>query len=220
MDWSRILGLGLFLFAPLLTSGCGDLTAGGLGEVEVYATADEGGSPSGTSADNRAAGPRGSPAAGGRAPASAEHGAAAEGQLIARLQVYLRSEEDGQWLELTDGIRDLTLDLSGGAERRVAVRFVSTGRYSRLRVVFHDVEAFVTGGLIVGGLPFTGTVTVDFGAEGTLDVEREVLLEIERDDAVDLLLNLNADAWLPTLSLVTRTVAAVELESALGVRVR
>lgn len=194
------------LALALALGGCGELTSGGLGEVEVYATADE----------EEASQPTSAPAL--RAPGTSEL-LLAEGQLAVRFQVFLQADSDGQWIELTDGVRDLTLTLSGGGERRAGVRFVSAGRYSRLRVVFHELEAFVTGGLIVDEVPVTGAIDVDLGA-GTLTVEREVLIEVEGDERLDLLIDLNADVWLPTLSLATRTVAGAQVAEALAVRAR
>lgn len=187
------------------SGGCGELTSGGAGEVEVYAVADESGTGDGTA-----------PSAAASAPAAAR---AAEGQLAVQLQLFLRADSDGRWVELSDGVRDVTLELGGGGERRVAVRFLASGFYSGFRVVFHGVQAFVTGGVTVEGLPFTGTATVDLGS-GTLTVEREVLVAIEDEASIDLVLDLNADLWLPTVSPATRLVAAAALESAVAVRLR
>ena len=212
----------------LVFAGCGDLTAGGLGEVEVYATSDDPGGAPATAVAPMAAVPVGvagddpSPHA---APSLAHASQTAalslfEGLLATEIRVYLQSDASSQWLELTDGVRDLTLDLSGNVERRVAVKFVDAGRYTRLRVVFSRVEATVLGGLIIGGVPVTGPITVDLGAQGSLTVEREALVEVEGDQALDLVLDLNVDVWLPTASILTRTVAASALSNALALRVR
>jgi hypothetical protein len=208
------------LTCAVLIAGCGDLTAGGLGEVEVYGTADESGaSPAASTTpsaylDRRDAGD--TPA---RTP-SAAVASVFSGVFAAQMQVYLQADGTAQWVEITDGVRDLTLDLAGGLERRIAVRFVDSGRYSRLRVVFHRVETTVLGGLVVGGVPLTGQITVDLGAQGSVTVERDVLVEVQRDEGIDLVLDLNVDVWLPTVSVLTRTVSAAALRDALSVRVR
>jgi hypothetical protein len=207
--WSRA---SYVLSGALILAGCGDLTAGGLGEVEVFGTADDPGAP-----------PPSAAMQGAPTVSSSDALAAAsifEGLLAAEMQVYLLNDVSGQWVEITEGVRDLTLDLRGLIERRVAVRFLDAGRYTRLRVLFHSVEASVLGGLIIGGVPLTGQITVDLGALGTLPVEREVVVEIEREESVDLVLDMNVDVWLPTVSVITRTVAGSALRDALAVRVR
>lgn len=214
MNRTRTVRGALLLSGAALLGGCGELTSGGLGEVEVYATAND--PEAEPSASTRAV----APAVGDRPPIARQSAAEAEGLLIAELQAYLRSDATEEWVEITDGPRDLTIDLEGRTERRAGVRFVTAGRYSRFRVVFHRVEADVTGGLIVDGLPILGTVTVDLGAQGTLTVERDVVLDVPADGAVDVVLYLNAGVWLPTLSVPTLTVAAAAFRDAVGVRVR
>jgi hypothetical protein len=194
-----------------------------VGEVEVWATADD--PQTSSAAAQRSA----SPAAGafdasGALPSAtsgaAREGSAADGQLTAQLRVYLRGARTGEWIEISDGVRDITLDLNGQAERRVGVRFLDSGRYSGCRVVFTRVEANVTGGLIVGGVPILGLVRVDLGTQGTLTVERGLVLDVEARREQDIVLDLAANTWLPRLSLTTRTVAAAALRDAVGVRVR
>jgi hypothetical protein len=136
------------------------------------------------------------------------------------MRVYLQSDATGQWTEVTEGIRDLTLDLRGHTERRVGIKFVEGGRYTRFRVVFSRVQAVVIGGLVVGGVPISGEVNVDLGAQSSLTVEREVLIEVERDGALDVVMDLNASTWLASLSVVTLTVPGAALAEAVAVRVR
>jgi hypothetical protein len=174
----------------VLLWGCGDLTQSGFGEVEVYAIADA------------------------SIPSQAP-----EGLLAVEMRVYLQPDGTTQWTEITNGVRDLTLDLRG-SERRVAVQFLSAGRYTRLRLVMQRVEASVSGGLVVGGAPVTGQVSVELGPQGSLAIERELLLELRGDGAADLVLDLNADEWLPTVSPATRTVSGVTLADVLAVRTR
>src|SRR5688572_1508099 len=128
MKVSKVLRMGVALAFGVSGAACSDLVTGGLGEVEVFAAADERTSS-------------------GRAPA--------EGIVSAQVRVYLLSDESGQWAEVTDGVRDLTLDLRG-TERRVGIKFLSSGRYSRFRAVFSRVQAVIVGGLVVGGMPING----------------------------------------------------------------
>jgi hypothetical protein len=212
----------IMLLVPLLMA-CGELTSGGVGDDEVWATADEQGTPS-------ASPPPGSSAVvppaygweshGTPSAASSRESAAAAGVLTAQLRVFLRSDLTGEWIEITDGVRDLTLDLDGSSERRVGVRILEGGRYTGLRIVFHRVEANVTGGLIVGGIPIVGLVSVDLGGLGTLTVERSLLLDLEAGGSQDVVLDMGASTWLPTLSLLTRIVAGAAFSNAIAVRVR
>jgi len=176
-------------------SSCTDLTSGGLGEVEVYASAHD-------------------PSSGG------QESAPAEGTLLLSVRTYVQADGTGEWLELTAGPQDISLDLRGAIERRAGVRFVSDGRYTRFRVVFEQVTATLTGGLVVGGEPLLGQVTVDMGDGGALVVERELALDVRGGASVDLWMNLNAQIWLATASPVSRTVAASALRDAVALRVR
>jgi hypothetical protein len=201
----RALG---FLSLALL-SACGELTSGGVGEVEVYTTAED---PQPTAASSRA------PSGGMGAPESPS--ALVEGQLLVELQTYVRSEASGDWIEITDGFRTLTLDLRGGSESRVAAKTLAAGRYTAFRAVFRRVEASVAGGLIVGGVPVLGAVRVDMEPSGSVTVERPISLELETDGSADVILGLRASTWLASTSLVTRTVASAAFSSATTVRVR
>jgi hypothetical protein len=203
-----------------LSAGCGELTSGGVGEVEVWTTADDPQSGAATSAPAPSQSVVAGPGEGSPAPSPAVGSTrAADGILTAQLQAYLRAEGTGEWIEITEGVRDITMDLDGMSERRAGVRFLSSGRYTGFRVVFQRVEANVTGGLVVGGVPVLGTVRVALGAQG-LTVERDLVLEVVARGAHDVVLDLGADIWLPQLSLVTRTVAAEQFQSAVGIRVR
>jgi hypothetical protein len=216
MKRTELSRLARAMTCALLLAACGDLTAGGLGEVEVYATADDTAGP-----PSKATTPsEGAAAAPAYRASEASSSSLFDGLLAAQMQVYLQNDASGQWIELTEGVRDLTLNLRGDDERRVAVKFVDSGRYTRLRVVFRRVEATVLGGLVIGGVPLTGQITVDLGAQGSLTVEREMLLEVDDDESVDVVMDLNVDVWLPTASVLTRTVAGAALAGALSVQVR
>jgi len=191
----RLAGATFAALAMVLLSSCADLTSGGLGEVEVYVAAHD--------------------------PTSGGPGAAPEvGALLLSVRTYLQADGTGEWLELTAGPQDISLDLGGAIERRAGVRFVSDGRYTRFRAVFQQVTATPTGGLIVDGEPLLGPVTVDMGDGGALVVERELALDVRGGSSVDLFMNLNAQVWLATASPVSRTVAGAALRDAVALRVR
>jgi hypothetical protein len=61
---------------------------------------------------------------------------------------------------------------------------------------------------------------VDLGVQGTLTVDRNLVLDVGASGGPDVVLDMAASTWLPTLSLVTRTVTGASLASAIAVRVR
>jgi hypothetical protein len=101
-------------------------------------------------------------------------------------------------------------------EPRVAAASVPAGVYDALTVRFSDVTANVTGGLEIDGLPFTGVVEVDLGGP-SLDVTKALALAIDDGERVELLVDLNADVWVPMLDLVTHLVAAGDFATAVTV---
>jgi len=207
----------VFLLLLGALPACGELTSGGFGETEVYATADD--DPE-SDALARSSAPR---LQGAAPPAPGANSAAVlalEGSLETRLQVFLRTDASASWVEITDGPVDLTLDLDGEPDESAGENQVSAGSYSHVRVVFHRVEALVTGGLVVEGVPITGEVGVELGSGGTLTVERDVDVEVVADGSLELLVDLNASVWLPAASLVTRTVAGAVFQGAVHVRER
>jgi hypothetical protein len=179
--WRRCVLAGLL--AGVLT-GCGDLTSGGVGEVDVLLSSGE---------------LEAEPAT-GAGVAAALSTTSIEGTLSVRVQVHLGQGPD-RWRELTDGVQQLELDLADPAPIELARREIREGRYDRVRMVFGRVEAEVARGLSVDGDSVTGRVPVDLGIEGRLQVEREVSIDVRSGEPVEIVIELKAADWLRRLDI-------------------
>jgi hypothetical protein len=177
-----------------------DLAVGGLGEVEAYLAADDA-----SSLARSASGPSAGPL-----PV-----VQADGFIRAELRAYLRREATGEWVEITSGLRDLTLSLRDD-ERRAGVRFFDEGVYSRFRIDFELVEANVLS-RDVPSIPL-GITRVSLGTSGVLSIERDVFVNVSTSSGVDLVVELGASTWLPTAS--GGVVSSNAFRNALTVRVR
>jgi hypothetical protein len=203
-------------FAALVMSAflaaCGNLTAGGFGEAQVYGSGDADESPAPV--------PPPAPApsyAGAAGPLPAGAGLV-EGSLQARLDLAL-IDDDGSVIALTSGVIDAQLDLDGSQTPLLVERLVPAARYSAIRVRFSEVSATVLSGLVIGGIPYVGPVTVDIGAS-PFEVQIPVAFELARGGEVRLLLDLNSDAWLLALNVLTQVVTAVDFGASIDVTVR
>ncbi|HEU0054012.1 MAG TPA: hypothetical protein VFQ39_12590 [Longimicrobium sp.] len=144
---------------------------------------------------------------------------ASRGSVEFRARVYVRSSAGG-WAELTDGaFQRASVDAGGhGSSQIFAGSRVEAGTYDRVRMVFDEVNADITASVTVGGASLTGNVSVATG--DSLVVERTIQAQASAGFTTQLLLNLNADAWLSRVNLATRTVSAADFASAIGVEVR
>lgn len=207
-------------------AGCGNLTAGGIGEASVSMSGDapDDPAPAPQPAIVSSTAPAGSDGASGgwtlagsslAGPMLAEE---AEGQLEADLTVYLVSA-DGEPTAVTDGEVEVRLDLDGVEEPEIASRQVTATGYTALRMVFTDIEVEVDAGLVIGGQTVADTIDVEFeGME--LVVEKPVAVEVREGQRVELLIDLNAQAWLQAVDPVTLTVDAQTFADLVTVRVR
>jgi hypothetical protein len=195
------------LVTPFLAA-CGNLTAGGFGDVETRASAD---------ADETGASPAPRLHAGGsERPAGAPLGAGAgtlQGDLDVEMQLWLIDDGDGTHLLTPNPVR-ATLDLGGAAEP-VASRSVAAGRYVVLRVLVSELSADVEAGLLIDGLPFIGSAQVAVGSG--LAVDLPIDLEVQVEGRYSLLLDFGADEWLLDLDPITRIVAATDVATRIHV---
>lgn len=191
------------LLAGVLAAGCGDLTAGGVAETDVVVSGDAEDGDQEQTAD-LAASRLGSPSA------------PPVGDVTVSFELSVEGP-DGTWIPLTDGVEEVTVDLSGTTEPTVASTAVDPGLYDRARLRVTRVEADLRGGLPEVG---EGPVVVDFGDEEALVVERTLDLELEADDEVQILIDLNSAQWLNAATPAIRIVAAVHFRQALDIRVR
>jgi hypothetical protein len=180
-------------------TGCGNLTGGGWGEAHVYATGD-------------APEPSPQPAA-----VSAEGPAQAPlipiiGALDVHFSAYLTADDGATfWIGLDELRAQVAID--GSDEQLLKIQNLPEDHYTEIRLHFTGVAADV-----VSGLPVLGTVSV--ALDSTAIVSRPIDLNIRDDAQVDLLIDLNAPAWLSTADPLTLTVAEAVFAALVEVSLR
>lgn len=202
----------------IAVAGCGSLTAGGLGEVTVTVTGDD---PTNATASLAANGlTRAAYPAYSSAIAQSDHDDDdPEGQLEADFELYLVAET-GQRIHLTpSGQIEVKVDLEGVESKEVVSQSVGAARYTGLQMVFVKIEAEVDAGLIINGVPFTGSVEVDLEDE-ELTVTRVLDLDIGSEATVFLDIDLNAADWLQALDPISGTIDAQVFANLVTVTVR
>jgi hypothetical protein len=177
----------------------GEAVAGGQRDVDVQATGDA---------------PGGSPTRLSDGPArSAAAAAMVQGTITLTSDVRL---VDGGTVTVGRG-SGVQLRADGGDTVRVTTGRVPDGAYSSVRLVFRDVDASVTGGLVIGGVSLTGSIEVEIAPGDSVVVERAVAIGAGDDD-IRLLVDLNAATWLSAANPVTRRVPAAAFAAAVQVR--
>lgn len=191
-----------------LAACSGEVVGGGQRDVDTYATAD-GGSPS--PSIRSALVPNGDGTFRGQL-------LTAQGTVVFDARFSLVAAAGGA-TRLTEETETVTVPLPGGGDSvRVSREAVPDLRYSAVRLEFSRVQATVTGGLTLGGAPFTGTVDVDLGT-APLTVDVPVTIDEGGEDDVTLVVDLDASSWLATADPVTRRVTAAAFSSAIDARV-
>jgi hypothetical protein len=166
---------------------------------------------------------RGDDPAGGSQSVAEAHGpryshTTAAGTIDFRARVYLYSSTSG-WLEVTEASRAAgSVAASGHGEAETVARGrVEAGSYSRVRVIFEDVDANLTGSLVVSTGLLSGSVAVNLESDGQVVVERDASVTVSADATSRILINLNADAWLNSANAQTRTVSEAAFRSAVRI---
>jgi hypothetical protein len=202
---SSIARLGLILSTSAALAGCGgEAVAGGQRDVDVHATGD---GPGGASPSRMPAGPRW----------SLSSGSAVQGTIT--LIAAPRLVSGSVPVAVTPTAPSAQVLASGGDTVLIARDKVPPVSYATARVVFRDVQANVTGGLSIGGVPLTGLVEVDIAPGDSVVVERTVSIPAG-DEPIDLLVDLNAAVWLAAASVGTRLVPALVFRNAVQIQVR
>lgn len=211
------IGWVVAMFA-LLATGCGvELTAGGqTGDVRAVATSN--------GSSSRAPGPSRAEATAREAGSADAATSGAAGSLVVRGSLAFTAavtlvREDGEEVPITRGYSDAVVRIEGADSVEVARDSVPVGTYTRARVAFRRMEADVIEGLLVGGVPIRGRVSVAIGPEPIV-VESPVLLRVQPNGEHTLVIDLNAEAWLLTLNPLTREVLGASFRSAVDLRVQ
>jgi hypothetical protein len=189
-------------YAPLLfllsITACGNLTAGGFGEATVSVTGDHepaAPSPSMSVAEAAASAPTLLPGQSDDEP---------EGEIEIEFEVFLVNELGRRVQVGNDDLR-VRVDLQGVRRLEATREQVPAVRYTELVVVFTDIEVEVEGGLVIDGVPIVGAVEVEFD-DVSIEVVRAIDVDVQPNQVVDLVLDLNAPAWLAAVNPLTFSV--------------
>jgi hypothetical protein len=182
--------------------GCGNLTGGGFAQVDVSVTGDHEPPPPSPFVAAMFAPAMFAPVG---SPVLADEAEEAEGEVEIDFQLYLVGESGGERrlgeeeLRAKVDVQGVTLDES------VSGWPISAERYTELRIVFTKIQAEIEGGLVVDGVPIAGEVHVEL-EDVSLEVVRAIDLDVHDGEMVELILDLNAPAWLTAVDPLTRTV--------------
>ena len=205
----------------LVAGGCGDLTSGGFGELEVEMAADsvpDGGATADPRTPFQSA--AGSDAAGAASLAGLDHASLIlEGRLSAEVRVLVRRGV-ADWEEVTDGPQEVVLFLGEGGTGLVARDDFPAGRYDRVAIVFTRVEVDVVRGLVVDGDTIRGRIRVELESDRRIGIVRRLDLEVRQGRTSVLLLEMRASRWLRRVDRLRRVVDAVDFRELFRVRVR
>jgi hypothetical protein len=211
-----VAGTALVFAAAGLLAGCGNLTAGGVGEIGVSVSGDSQSPTPAMTAAGAGASLAARPSLTIAAPWAAEE-EQLEGQLEIEFLLFLVSAE-GSSLQLGEEL-EARVDLSGRSEADVVEESVPAGRYEELQIVFTSIEAQVDKGLVIDGVEVTGPIRVDL-EDLTLSVARPIDITVEDGSRVALVIDLNSAAWLQGVDPANGTVDESFFASLVDVVVR
>ncbi len=125
-------------------------------------------------------------------------GAGFEGEL--RTVVMAEVQDDfGFWAEVTGSPQQVNLPVG---ESDTVVEFgrrtLASGTYTRMRLVFTQVEAHLTDAPPGFEMPSDGVVQVVFSTGDRTTVERPATLFIDSDQDAEVIFTLNSGQWLPS----------------------
>ena len=201
--------LALLILGPAVT-GCGNVTSGGFGDVEVLVSSDEVAEVQETATTALLAELG--------APAETSHADAIEGTLTVRLRSFAR-RGIGDFVELTAGVQEITLPLGDASAVEIARRAVPAGRYDAIRTFFGRIEADIESGLIVDGQPIQGPVTVDLGGDGFSTVTYTGF-DVWEDVPTVVAIDMQSRLWLRLVDAVLQQVDLDDFRRIFRVRVR
>lgn len=208
----RLIQLRSTLLVPivlaLLAAGCGSLTMGGLTGARVVVSGDA------PDAAITTLEPARSPA---RQADDDDDDDEPEGEVEVEFNLTLVAD-DGTRTRLGGEEMRVRIDLQGETEAEPVNELIPASRYVMLEVVFTEIEAEVDAGLVIDGVAFTGEVDIEL--DGALLVSRPIDLRAEAGASVELVVDLNAPAWLLAVDPVTSTVDPSVFADLLAVVVR
>lgn len=195
----------------LVTGGCGNVTSGGFGDVEVVLSSDE--------VEGLQEVATGMLLSEVGLPSTISHGSNIQGTLTVRVRSFARRGL-GDFIELTDGVQEVTVSLGDPEPVEIARRPMPAGSYDAIRTFFGRIEANVTGGLVIDGELITGTVRVDLGEDGALSVVTLTGFEVWEDAPTVVAIEMQSHVWLRLVDAVLQRVDVDDFRESFRVRVR
>jgi hypothetical protein len=187
---AMVLGLGV--------SGCGNLTAGGFGDVTVAVSGDD----PGPAAAARPA-PQMALLASTAPSSPATVTAGVEGHVDADFMLLLVAES-GAVVQLGADAIEVRVDIRGESEFEAVDRqVVEATLYTELQIVFTDIRAEVQG-LVIDGMPVP-EVHVELDGV-SLPVSRPIDLDVAPGQSARLTVDLNSLSWLEAVDPLLGTV--------------
>jgi hypothetical protein len=176
-----------------LVGACGDLTSGGFGDLEVIVATDSVPATALTAP----------PVALAQLPTRVgSDQQMVDGTLTLRIQVFAVARAGA--VEVTNGVQELVMPLSGSAPFLLVRKELPAGSYASIRTVFLSVVAQVEGGLIIDGVPIRGPVTVELGSEGRIVVDTPIDLRIADGLESRIRVDLHTTRWIRLLNAQRR----------------
>lgn len=198
----------LALAGSVLVAGCGNVTSGGFGDVEVILSSDEIEDLQETASELI------------RSEAlPTSHAGTIEGSLTVSVRSFALITRD-EVVELTDGVQEITLPLDDPTPVELARRDLPAGAYRGLRTFFGRIEANIVRGLDVNGEEIIGTVRVDLGQDGALTVTSLQTFEVIEEAATTVAIEMQSGIWLRLVDAVVRRVDLEDFRRIFRVRVR
>lgn len=199
----------LALAAVVVLAACGTLNMGGLSETRVTVSGD--------APDPVAAARVAPPLARQTDDDDDDDDDEAEGELDADFYLYLL-DAAGEPVELSPDQLEVRVDVQGTTEQEAVTVSVPAQRYTGLRVVFVNIDVEIDAGLIINGQEVLGEVDVELEAD-SLTVDRPLSLDLEDGEAVELLVDLNAQSWLLAVDPTSQVVPGQAFAEVIDVRV-
>jgi hypothetical protein len=134
------------------------------------------------------------------------------GTIDVAFSAYLRAD-DGTGFQLGSDQLFGKVAIDGSDEQLLKIQVTPEDRYTEISFYFTQVSADV-----VSGLPVVGEVSVDLAS--TLTFSRPIDLDLSEGEQVELVIDLNAPAWLATADPITQTVQAAVFAALVEVSLR
>lgn len=137
----------------------------------------------------------------------------------ARVQV---SADGSTWVDL-DSPRSVTLDLqsSGSTTTVHSTATVSTGTYTRVRLILDNADATVRSGSTIGSTTLSADVQVSIGSGGQVIIEKQVEpVTVSAESQTSVVFDLNSEIWMTEDNVQAQAVSESEIESATSVMIQ